>query len=45
MIDNPLPNQIMEQKQRDFEDEQFKDHMLTKKLEELCEQTMASLQI
>ena len=26
MIDNPLPNQIMEQKDRDFEDDLFKDH-------------------
>ena len=37
MIDNPLPNQIMEQKQRDFEDDLFKDHC-DEQAKEICEQ-------
>ena len=37
MIDNPLPNQIMEQKQRDFEDDLFKDHCY-EQAKEICEQ-------
>ena len=37
MIDNPLPNQVMEQKQRDFEDDLFKDHCY-EQAKEICEQ-------
>ena len=37
MIDNPLPNQIMEQKQRDFEDDLFKDHCY-EQAKEICKQ-------
>jgi len=37
MIDNPLPDQIMEQKQRDFEDEQFKEYAYNE-AKELCEE-------
>ena len=35
MIDNPLPNQIMQEKQRDFENELFKEYS-DKEAEELC---------
>ena len=37
MIDNPLPDQVMEQKQRDFEDEQFKEYAYNE-AKELCEE-------
>ena len=37
MIDNPLPNQIMQEKQRDFENELFKDHCY-EQAKEICEQ-------
>ena len=37
MIDNPLPNQIMEQKQREFEDDLFKDHCY-EQAKEICKQ-------
>ena len=37
MIDNPLPNQVMEQRQRDFEDDLFKDHCY-EQAKEICEQ-------
>ena len=35
MIDNPEPDQVMQQKQRDFEDELFKEYS-DKEAEELC---------
>ncbi len=37
MIDNPLPDQVMQEKQRDFENELFKDHCY-KQAKEICEQ-------
>ena len=37
MIDNPLPDQVMQEKQRDFEDELFKDHCY-EQAKEICEQ-------
>jgi len=35
MIDNPEPDQVMQEKQRDFEDELFKEYS-DKEAEELC---------
>ena len=35
MIDNPLPDQVMQKKQRDFENELFKEYS-DKEAEELC---------
>ena len=35
MIDNPLPDQVMEEKQRDSENELFKEYAY-KEAEELC---------
>ena len=35
MIDNPLPDQVMQEKQRDFENELFKEYS-DKEAEELC---------
>ena len=37
MIDNPLPDQVMQEKQRDFEDGLFKDHCY-EQAKEICEQ-------
>ena len=37
MIDNPLPDQVMQEKQRDFENELFKEYS-DKEAEELCQE-------
>ena len=37
MIDNPLPDQVMQEKQRDFENGLFKDHCY-KLAQEICEE-------
>ena len=37
MIDNPLPDQVMQEKQRDFENGLFKDHCY-EQAKEICEQ-------
>jgi hypothetical protein len=37
MIDNPEPNQVMQEKQRDFEDQLFKEYS-DKEAEELCQE-------
>ena len=37
MIDNPLPDQVMQEKQRDFENELFKEYS-DKEAKELCQE-------